>query len=383
MSSEENDNGEKTRQEYVDNGLLFFLFNKIDCMNQEDLLNVCVDFYSDEEVELAVTLMFCKYGCPEGQKDYRGAKKKENNIRQMMAFLCQKPAPKGVTFCISKCTQVPPITIDHVDMATVMKLFSSLRSEVRLLSSSNMRMNERITKIEKANLTISNEGCTNNQEVKGMSEKEVIDMQARLLKQFRPQVKGKKNTSFSDAVKNKPRQHSPSTVTPPGFKSQHNDSEVLSSSEETGEDEIEKTGAFQIQRWQKKKQKRNLKKEAVGTTHEDKSKSVTRKGIVIGTKESTGLLAAEPMKNVSLFVSRLQPSVLGEELKVHIVNISGSNKVVCEKLPAKHESYVSFNIAIGDLKKNKIPDLFQSENWPKGIVVKKWYEKKNFEKHDG
>ena len=59
MSSKETDNGEMIRHEYIDNGLLFFLFNKVDCMNQEDLLCVCSDFYSDEEIELAVTILFC------------------------------------------------------------------------------------------------------------------------------------------------------------------------------------------------------------------------------------------------------------------------------------------------------------------------------------
>ena len=42
MSFEEDNYGEKTRHEYIDNGLLFFLFNKVDCMNQEDLLSECV-----------------------------------------------------------------------------------------------------------------------------------------------------------------------------------------------------------------------------------------------------------------------------------------------------------------------------------------------------
>ena len=114
----------------------------------------------------------------------------------------------------------------------------------------------------------------------------------------------------------------------------------------------------------------------MGTIHQDKPKSLARKGIVIGSNEGTGLLAADPLTNLSLFISRLQPSVLEEDLRTHVVNISGSSKITCEKLPAKHENYVSFKIVIGNLQKSRISDVFQSENWPKGIVVKKWYEKK-------
>lgn len=50
---------------FINNGLLFFIFNKIDCMNQEDLLSLCMDFYSEEEASEAVLLAFEKYGCPE------------------------------------------------------------------------------------------------------------------------------------------------------------------------------------------------------------------------------------------------------------------------------------------------------------------------------
>ena len=87
-------------------------------------------------------------------------------------------------------------------------------------------------------------------------------------------------------------------------------------------------------------------------------------------------MAAEPLTNLSLFVSRLQPQVSSEELRIHVINISGKESVNCEKLLTKHQNYVSFKITIKDLERSKISNLFQSANWPKGILVKKWYEKK-------
>ena len=135
-------------KEFIDNGLLFFLFNKVDYMNQDDLLNVCMDFYEEDAVSEACATLFLKYECDELQKEYRGSQKKSNNILQMMDLLRQKTPPPNITFCISRCTQIPPITIDHVDMATVLKLFSSLRSEVKLLSSSNKILRDRVSEIE-------------------------------------------------------------------------------------------------------------------------------------------------------------------------------------------------------------------------------------------
>ena len=89
------------------------------------------------------------------------------------------------------------------------------------------------------------------------------------------------------------------------------------------------------------------------------------------------------MTNLSLFVSRLRPSVEEETLKLHIKTISSTDKVTCEKLKVKYDNYVSYKIVLGDLQKNKIPSVFQSENWPKGIVVKRWYEKKTDDKNNG
>ena len=113
-------------------------------MNQDDISNVCLDFYNEEEVSEAVVLAFEKYGCQERKKEYRGAQRKENNIRQIMTLMCQAPPPDGIVFCITKCTQVPSITMDHVAMETVLKLFSSLRSEVKILSHSNERLKDSV-----------------------------------------------------------------------------------------------------------------------------------------------------------------------------------------------------------------------------------------------
>ena len=108
-------------------------------------------------------------------------------------------------------------------------------------------------------------------------------------------------------------------------------SESDTSSSEENSDEKEKEDRFQLQRWQKKKQKRYMKKDITENTRRGKPRGWTKKGIVIGSNEGTGLQAAEPMTNLSLFVSRLRPSVEEETLKLHIKTISSTDKVTCEK----------------------------------------------------
>ena len=269
-----------------------------------------------------------------GTERVHGSQEKRNNLRQMMALMCQKPAPKGVIFCITKCTQVPPITMDHIDMGAVMKLFSSLRAEVKLLSSSNMRIDERLTRIERERESVPIEEVINDNGKDGLSAQEVIDLQARLLKKFRPPME-KKGKSFSEALKVKPRHHSP-PVEPLQSTSMPKHSESDTSSSEENSDDKEKEDGFQLQRWQKKKQKRYMMKDSMENIRRSKSRGLARKGIVIGSNEGTGLQAAEPMTNLSLFVSRLRPSVEEETLKLHIKTISSNDKVTCEKLQVKH-----------------------------------------------
>ena len=66
------------RKEYVDNGLLFFIYNKVNCMAQDDILQLCKDFYNKDDIEEAKSIMYNKYGCPEKAKTFRGEKKQEN-----------------------------------------------------------------------------------------------------------------------------------------------------------------------------------------------------------------------------------------------------------------------------------------------------------------
>lgn len=383
--------------EFVNNGLLFFIFNKVDCMNHDDLVSVCMDFYKESEVALAVSLMFSKYQCPEDRKEHRGAKKKENDIRQIVSFMSQKPEPRGIKFCITKCTQVPPVTTDHVDMATVLKLFSSLRSEVKMLSSSNSRLTDKVARLEEEKqpsqsiLTDSNRTPAE----KGMSEEEVIRRQENLLNQFKKEQQAQK--SFATALKQKTgRCHStpPIPKGPPseplGGQASNGDfsrrniiSEDSVCDDVNTNDDVTSVDAsvdssdddFQLQPWQRKKIKQKIRKNEKKST----VKKYPKKGIVIGTNEGTGVTAAEPLTNLSLFISRLNATITDERVKTLVSNISKKMNISVEKLETEHDNYASYKVTIHGLEINKISSIFQPENWPKGILVKKWYDKKSSE----
>ena len=99
-----------------------------------------------------------------------------------------------------------------------------------------------------------------------------------------------------------------------------------------------------------------------------------QRSATIGTKTGTGVTAARPVRDVDLFVSRLSPDVDPQALKAHVEEIVGvEGTTECEKLEQRHSSYVSFKISIKALPKDKIPELYKSENWHQDILVKRWY----------
>ena len=98
---------------------------------------------------------------------------------------------------------------------------------------------------------------------------------------------------------------------------------------------------------------------------------------MIGTRSGSGnsgsLAAAHPVRDVSLFVSRMSPDTDGEALRAHVEEIAGAT-TTCDALPQKHENYKSFKVVIKGIQKGSIPDLYLPENWPQDILVKRWFD---------
>ena len=167
----------------------------------------------------------------------------------------------------------------------------------------------------------------------------------------------------------------------PTFTEEIQDNEI---DEECTLTSISGVNEWELQPWQRRKRRRQELRKNSGDASSawpsrpsSHNKQLRRKPAIIGTSEgSTGLAVAQPRISVSLFISRLSPEVNENDLKTHVANISGEATVTCEKLEVKHNNYISFKISVNDLEKSKIGALYQSANWPKGIVVREWYDRK-------
>ena len=134
-------------KEYVDNGILFFVYNKVNFMSHEDILAICKDFYSEDDVTKAKSLMYAKYKCPEKEKTHRGTAKKVNDLKEIISFLSQNVA-SDVTFCITKCTQVPSVSMEFIDAPSMSRHMSLLRMEMELMSAKYLRLSAKVEGME-------------------------------------------------------------------------------------------------------------------------------------------------------------------------------------------------------------------------------------------
>lgn len=129
---------------------------------------------------------------------------------------------------------------------------------------------------------------------------------------------------------------------------------------------------WQQQRHQRKRSMRKKSVEERKLLVENRPQG--RRPAVIGTRTGSTLTAARPLRDVSLFVSRLSPDVASEVLCAHVESIAGVvGATTCEQLPQRHQSYVSFKVTISGMPKEKIAILYEPENWDKDILVKRWF----------
>lgn len=117
--------------------LLCFICNKIDTLAYDILLKLCVDFYTDEQVAAAKSLLFDTCVVPEGKRNIqrRGSGKKASNIQDMLDLLLDLDSACCPVFVARDLANLPPLTVDHFDMSKFAKDLESLRTELHLFKS--------------------------------------------------------------------------------------------------------------------------------------------------------------------------------------------------------------------------------------------------------
>jgi hypothetical protein len=128
----DNDEVDSKHAAYV-NEVLCFLQQKCNIIPVDDLVKLCADYYTAEEIEQA-RLMLSKFvskkriGKPKGSG-------KEVAARSVSAMLklCLDPQTKLPVFCAMNISRLPPVDVNHIDVSALLQELSLLRREVRAM----------------------------------------------------------------------------------------------------------------------------------------------------------------------------------------------------------------------------------------------------------
>ena len=108
--------------------------------------------------------------------------------------------------------------------------------------------------------------------------------------------------------------------------------------------------------------------------------------VVVGRASNSKLKTVITKREVDMFVSRLHPSTTADDLRVNVADIFDSisvDKIDCVKLHSKYEElYSSFHVCVrvnvADFK-CAIDLLNNSESWPDGTLVRRYFRPKHGE----
>ena len=117
----------------VCNGILCYLYNKMDCMVHDTLVKLCADHFNANDTDTAKQLVYeCdevqKLGLRQGRRR-QGPNRGKNNIEDILCALhkCTKGLP---IFAISDLSTLPQLDINDIDFGYILSEFRAMRAEM-------------------------------------------------------------------------------------------------------------------------------------------------------------------------------------------------------------------------------------------------------------
>ncbi|KAF9802838.1 hypothetical protein SFRURICE_021154 [Spodoptera frugiperda] len=150
--------------------LLAFVMNKIDVMDHESLMRVCVSTFNVAEVENSKKLLFDSM-----VTDVRNIKRKKGDTKihkdlEDIITVLKSADPENIPIFVAKdLHKLPPVTFDHIDVTTLLKDLLMLRTQLAEIKS-NYVTTENLRALEKK-LSNSTETSSANSDNIDMSNK--------------------------------------------------------------------------------------------------------------------------------------------------------------------------------------------------------------------
>ena len=335
--------------------LLCYISNKINLVPADNLITLCVGSFTEQQIENSKSKFYCM--CKHGPEDIvisettrfirrKGENKSVNNIKDIIAlFLEQKTnIPR---FVAADLNNLPPLTMNSIDLITVLKCIETLKSDM-------------------ANL----KACVLAQQaaMKEVQSYAVQNQTANMSNMFRS-ISTMATRTPNDSVYVPDKTYAQALVAQPVTNKQR---QVMQSRDSTNNRNRSKQRAnVEIS---SADDNENQREEGFQPVHYRRRKN-TRTFITGKSKKDSGLagIARKPVANV--FVTRLPPNCT--EVAIHdflLTNLQLDCTV--EKITnTKHEeSFSSFHVQCNDCADPEV--MLNPDIWPENCLFRKWYPAK-------
>ena len=335
----------------VHNELLCFLQQRCRVLAHDDIITICVNFYSLKEVEaarLSLESWAEKKRLPIRKGD---DKDKSRKTLSDLLKLCLDPSIALPQFYAIDISRLPPVGVDHVDISALLQELVALRQGVQMVSQMQSEMS-----LLKSLLTDHINAS--------MPSQCVVSKASSWLDEF-PSINGSGAHRVNDQYGD--------------LNDQVNGGRRRFS---TVAAELEDSGGFKP--FIKASTLKSSKLKVAGTTVDSQRQRSARKVITGAAENNTHMKVVNTVRSVDIFVSRLHPLTSVSEI-IDSVNFAKGELNVCEinvqKLKPKLEGiYSSFYIQIrvdADLFKRALDVFMNAEAWPTGVFVKRYFKPKN------
>ena len=324
-------------QTFVVNELLCYMQQKGNILPFDDLVRLCADFITMEEIENA-RLVLIKYASKSRLGKLKGGVK-DVATTSVAALLkvCLDTTVKLPQFTALNLARLPPVGVEHVDVSALMQEIVALRQEVRAVAVLRAEMHELRNCVQQLTKRNVCPAPATGQLVVQATARNVQLANENATPVLSTDCNG---NNFSSAD----RQLKPTTA------------EVVSHAVQTG---------------------------ALARAAAQKKAAQGSKMIVGRSTHANQLKAARSKSRVDIFVSRLDPECTTDDVKACLLandKASTASDIFIEKLNTKFDTYSSYHVSVlvdSSIKLSLIDSFMNSENWPNGILVRRFFKNRH------
>lgn len=260
------------------------------------------------------------------------------------------------TFYATALRRLPPVDASHCDVSAILKELQGLRTEVRLITELRSEVNKLQQEVRQIDELKDQIGKLQKEVGHLISKSEMPSMHAEI-----PSM----SVAYSEY---------PPLCSFVSESSNHHTTPLITSSLSP----ISKPTTAQIVMAAASSGALDSQPAAQRTARPQK--------FVVGKLLHQKLQSARVLKSVDIFVTRLLPDTSCDEVLDCVTDILKvkqnlpSSNIKCEKLKTKFDSYASFSVTVlvsEDIRNEVIGLLMSDDCWPQGVLVRKFYRKRN------